>query len=62
MAATERRMNRIAEQIRAVQDQMAEHDPTDYSGLAELTGQMQALQDRNEELEHRWLELSEVVD
>src|SRR5699024_887591 len=40
MAATERRMNRVAEQIAAVTERMADHDPADYTGLAELTTQM----------------------
>jgi len=61
LAGVERKMNRLADQISAMHEQMSAHDPADYPGLAELTGQLQELQERNSELEERWLELAEVV-
>ena len=41
---------------------MAEHDTSDYEGLAELTARLRALEAENAELEDRWLELSEYAD
>src|SRR5699024_11588466 len=61
LAATERKLNRIAEQIAAVHQRLADHDQSDYTGLAELSSELQRLQQRNDDLEHQWLELSEVV-
>ena len=40
---------------------MSAHDPSDYAGLSALGEQQQALQDEIDELEMRWLELSELL-
>lgn len=40
---------------------MVVHDQADYVGLAKLGAQQQALQDEIEELEMRWMELSDLV-
>ena len=40
---------------------MSAHDPSDYAGLAALGEQQQTLQDEIDELEMRWLELSELL-
>jgi len=40
---------------------MSAHDASDYAGLAALGEQQQALQDEIDELEMRWLELSELL-
>jgi len=62
MAATERKLNRLAERIGAVHEQMAAHDPADYTGLAQATAELNQLQQENADLEERWLELSEIVE
>ncbi len=62
MAATERRMNRLAEQIQAVHGRMAAHDPSDYTGLARISAELDQLQEENAELEERWLQLSDLVE
>ena len=40
---------------------MAAHDPSDYVGLNELNGQLQALTTESEDLEAEWLDLSEQM-
>ena len=62
MAATERKLNRLAERVKAVHEQMAAHDPSDYTGLAQMTAELDQLQKENADLEERWLELSEFVE
>ena len=59
--AVERRMEKIAGQIEKLHEQMAAHDQSDYTGLGELTEKLRAAQAENDELEERWLELSEIV-
>ncbi|MET0699690.1 MAG: ABC-F family ATP-binding cassette domain-containing protein [Mycobacterium sp.] len=59
IAATERKIGKIAKQITALHATMAEHDSSDYEGLAELTARLRALEKENAELEDRWLELSD---
>src|SRR5690625_5089783 len=62
MAAAERRMNRLAEQIQTVHGRMAAHDPSDYTGLARISAELDQLQEENAELEERWLQLSDLVE
>jgi ATP-binding cassette subfamily F protein uup len=62
IAAIERRLSRLAEQISAKHVQLAEHDQSDHVGLTRLTGELQALQGEVAARENRWLELSELVE
>lgn len=62
LAAVERRLTRLAEQIEAKHHELAAHDQADHVGLATLTGELRALEDEVAEQEGRWLELSEVVE
>lgn len=62
IAAAERKIAKIAKQIAALHVTMAEHDTSDYEGLAELTARLRALEAENAELEDRWLELSEFSE
>ncbi|CAN5656543.1 ABC-F family ATP-binding cassette domain-containing protein [soil metagenome] len=59
IAATERKIAKIAKQITALHATMAAHDASDYEGLAELTARLRGLEKENAELEDRWLELSD---
>ena len=61
LSALERRMGKIVTQREALVARMAEHDQSDYTGLAALTAEMSALQDENDRAEERWLELSEQL-
>jgi ATP-binding cassette subfamily F protein uup len=40
---------------------MAAHDPTDFTGLQELSEKESAIDEESGSLEERWLELSELV-
>jgi ATP-binding cassette subfamily F protein uup len=62
LAATERRIAKIAKQISGLHATMAAHDTSDYEGLAELTAQLRALEAETTELEDRWLALSEASE
>ena len=58
----DRKLGKLADQKDALAQKMLAHDQTDYVGLAELGAQQQSLQDEIEELEMRWMELSEILD
>ncbi|MFP5282878.1 MAG: ABC-F family ATP-binding cassette domain-containing protein, partial [Actinomycetes bacterium] len=62
LAAVERRLARLGEQISRVNADLADHDPTDYVGLGTLAEQLQELQTEESDLETHWLELSELAD
>lgn len=59
--AIERRLAKLAAEQEKLSEQMSVHDPSDYAGLAALGEQQQVLQDEIDELEMRWLELSEIL-
>jgi ATPase subunit of ABC transporter with duplicated ATPase domains len=62
LAAVDRRLARLAEQIEAKHHELAAHDQSDHVGLAALTRQLRALEDEVAEAENQWLTLSEVVE
>ncbi|CAJ1497613.1 ABC-F family ATP-binding cassette domain-containing protein [[Mycobacterium] kokjensenii] len=62
LAAVDRRLAKLAEQIEAKHHQLAAFDQSDHVGLAELTRELRALEDEVAEQEARWLELSELVE
>ncbi|MCT1366510.1 ABC-F family ATP-binding cassette domain-containing protein [uncultured Kocuria sp.] len=59
--AIDRKLNRLSESRRALHEEMAAHDQSDYEGLAAFGRQAQDIQDQIDELEMRWLELSEIT-
>lgn len=59
--AIERRLAKLTTEQEKLSEQMSAHDPSDYAGLAALGEQQQTLQDEIDELEMRWLELSELL-
>lgn len=61
VAAIERKLAKIQEKIDSLSQDMATHDPSDYTGLQELASQQQVLREESEVLEERWLELSESL-
>lgn len=61
MSAIERKLEKIATQKEQIEAQMAAHDPSDYAGLNELNGQLQALSAESDGLEAEWLDLSEQM-
>ncbi|MFS2241882.1 ABC-F family ATP-binding cassette domain-containing protein [Microbacterium sp. OR16] len=61
LAALERRMQKLGDQIDRAKHALADHDQSDYTGLGERMQQIQAQQDEVDELELRWFELTEEL-
>jgi len=61
LAALERRMQKLNEQVDRAKHALADHDQSDYAGLGEKMKAIQAQQDEVEELELRWFELTEQL-
>ena len=61
IAALERKMQKLNEQIDKAKHALADHDQSDYSGLGDKMKAIQAQQDEVEELELRWFELTEQL-
>jgi ATP-binding cassette subfamily F protein uup len=59
VGAIERKLEKLSARVDALHAEMAAHDQSDYTGLGEITARLTAVQDEIEELEMRWLELSE---
>ncbi|MGB3486325.1 MAG: ABC-F family ATP-binding cassette domain-containing protein [Mycobacterium sp.] len=62
LGAVERKLTKLSGQIAALHTTMAAHDQSDYTGLADLTARLRALESENAELEDQWLLLSETVE
>ncbi len=62
LASVERRIAKLTDEIHAAQTALAEHDHTDYAGLAAKMAEIDARQTQVADLEERWLELSELVE
>lgn len=61
MAAIERQLARLADQIAAKHRELAEHDQSDHVALTRLARELRALEADVANFEGRWLELSDVV-
>ena len=62
LSAVERRMGKLQSSIEKVHARMAEHDQSDFEGLASLTQEQQGHEAELAELEERWLELSDALE
>ncbi len=62
LASVERRIAKLTDQVNAAKVALAEFDHTDYAGLAVEMEAIGALEAEVEELELRWLELSEQLE
>ncbi|KAB1643236.1 ABC-F family ATP-binding cassette domain-containing protein [Gulosibacter chungangensis] len=60
--AIERKLQKLQEETERIHAQMADHDQSDFEGLGKLTTKLQAAESEAEELELRWLELSERLE
>lgn len=58
----DRKLAKLAGQKAELEEVMAAHDPADYEGLAALGSQADELAAQVEELELRWMELSELLE
>jgi ATPase subunit of ABC transporter with duplicated ATPase domains len=62
IAAIERRLARLAEQIETKHHELAEHDQSDHVGITALTEQLRKLESDVAALENRWMDVSEVLE
>jgi ABC transport system ATP-binding/permease protein len=62
IAAIDRRLARLADQIAAKHRELAEHDQSDHVGITRLTRELRGLEDEVATLENRWLESSELLE
>ena len=62
LTATERKLERIAERINTIHQQLTEHDQGDYAGLMRLGQELRDAEAEQATLEDRWLDLSELAD
>ncbi|OTA26606.1 ABC transporter ATP-binding protein [Alloscardovia macacae] len=62
MSAIERKMDKLADEIKKIDEQMAAADPSDFVGLGKLNEQRDAVQAEISALEAEWLEKSEIVE
>lgn len=60
--AIDRKLEKLAGQKAAAHEEMAGMDQTDFAALAEAGAKVQGIQDEIDELEMRWMELSEIVE
>ncbi|RRD49496.1 ABC transporter ATP-binding protein [Buchananella hordeovulneris] len=60
-AALERRLEKLGRSIAALHQTLAEHDQSDFAGLARYTAQLRDLGEEVDQLEGRWLELTEQL-
>lgn len=60
-AAAARKIEKVNGQIADLHERMAGHDQSDYAGLAALAEQFRALEADLDAVEHRWLELEELL-
>ena len=61
LGAVERRMQKLEKQTASLHATLAAHDQSDYQGLQEITAQLREVEQENDSLEERWLELSELL-
>ncbi|WP_185173407.1 ABC-F family ATP-binding cassette domain-containing protein [Rothia nasimurium] len=57
----DRKLAKLADQKAKLEEKMASYDPSDYEGLAALSADQQCIQSEIDELEMRWMQLSELV-
>lgn len=61
VSAIERKLEKQTERVAELQHQLATHDQSDYEGLQQLAGELREVEAEVDELEERWLELSEQL-
>ncbi len=62
LAAIDRRLARLSEQIEAKHQELAAHDQSDHIGITRLTEQLRGLESDVAGQENRWMEVSEVLE
>lgn len=54
-------MEKLTKRMNQIHGVLAEHDQTDFEGLQEHTDKLREVKTEVEQLEERWLELSEKL-
>ena len=62
IAAIDRRLARLSEQIDAKHRELADHDQSDHVGITRLTDQLRDLESEVTGQEGRWMEVSELLE
>jgi ATP-binding cassette subfamily F protein uup len=62
LTAVERKLERTAERINSIHQQLTEHDQSDYAGVIRLGEQLRDAEAEQAMLEDRWLGLSELAE
>ncbi len=62
VSAIERKLEKQGELIKRLQQQLADHDQSDYEGMQQLGAELGDVEAEVAQLEERWLELSERLD
>ena len=62
IASIDRKMEKLTARIDALHTEMAQHDPADIPGLTAMTREVSDLEKQVADHEHRWLELTELVE
>jgi ATPase subunit of ABC transporter with duplicated ATPase domains len=62
LAAIDRKLARLADQIAAKHRELADHDQSDHVGITRLTEQLRAIENEVAEQENRWMEASEMLE
>ena len=62
MSAIERKIAKLQDEQKQLEEQMAAHNPRDFVGLNEINMQVEAVRSHIDELEMEWLEKSEIVE
>jgi ATPase subunit of ABC transporter with duplicated ATPase domains len=62
VVSIDRRLDKLRDQIDSVHQELATHDPSDYVGLQRIDEQRRVLEAQAEDLEERWLELSDLLE
>lgn len=61
-SSIERKLQKLTEKVHALDAQLAAHDQSDFEVLGDLTAERQHITAEVDELEERWLELTDVTD
>lgn len=61
VSSIERKLEKQTQRVQTVQEQLAAHDQSDFEGLQTLASELRELEAEVDQLEERWLELSEQL-
>jgi len=62
IAALDRAVAKLSDQVNAKHVALAEHDQSDHAGVTRLTRELRELEAERDDKENRWLELSESIE